>query len=156
MSAPSRPRLTPTRPSPWIPPASVNRVRPPVTADWVSDWELATASRPLCLGDIGFIIMASWKHQQRQVATRETWARDVSPSALMFVAGQRQSSTSGDTFYAAQRRRFGVEKMLHLAVSQSPPKAIHRLYGRLGEARYQPGVRTRLMGGAQASPWQPC
>ena len=81
------------------------------------DWELATASQPLCLRDVGFILMASAKHKHRQAAARETWARDVAPSDLLFVtntsrAEVRLDRAGANTFYAAQRRQFAVIEAL--------------------------------------------
>ena len=77
---------------------------------WLSDWEVATHSTPLTLDDIGFVIMASDKHEVRQTAMRETWARDLMPSALLIVTGD--GAADRDTFYAAQRRQFvGIKRV---------------------------------------------
>lgn len=91
------------RAAPGAAPSSKNWQGP---LHWVSEFSLTQDSRqPLCLRDVGFLVMASKLHRYRQQAVMETWARDVDPRALIFA------NTSGpDTFHAAQSRQFARMK----------------------------------------------
>ena len=93
--------------------------KPPPVLRYLLDWEIAASPSPLCLGDVAFFVMASERCAHRQLAIRETWGRDLSPSDLRFVteAADPEANTSGflsassyhnerdARFYAAQRRQ---------------------------------------------------